>query len=470
VRFTVIGHSCLFFETRAGRILVDPWLLGSAGWRSWWHFPPTPELRPEWLAPDWLYLTHHHPDHFHYPSLRRIPRATRLLVPRFGVDVMKRELEKLGFSSVTELDHGEPRELAPGVEVASYQYGFDDTLFVVRDGEHVVFDVNDCKMKGPPLRQVLRRWGRPTVFLKGHSFAQAYPHCYRAEDPRDLELISKQTYFDDFIATARELGARYAIPFGSMVAFLHPESFHVNRHIVTPGDVAEAFAHASGVERTQLVPMIPGDTWDSSSGFVRSGFDWYGERERHLAELAEKVRPQVERALAAEAGRKLGWDEFARYFGAFLAALPPGVGGFLVPRPVVFHVPSAARPYFVLDLRRRELHAQAEPPAERATLITVPEAVLADAIEKKIVHIVHGSMRIQAELRPGGVSEDLAFWGLMMIWEIGYLPWTRLLSRRVLGVAWRRRREGLELARALRGAGSPLTRLSRRFAAIAPGR
>ena len=77
MRVTVIGHSCLRAETRAGTILVDPWLVGSCYWRSWWHFPPSTEPTDELLAPDFVYLTHHHFDHFHYPSMRKLDRSAR---------------------------------------------------------------------------------------------------------------------------------------------------------------------------------------------------------------------------------------------------------------------------------------------------------------------------------------------------------------------------------------------------------
>ena len=127
VRFTVVGHSCLYVETSAGTILVDPWLLGSCYWRSWWHFPPSADVQPEWFNPDYIYLTHHHFDHFHYPSMRKMDRRVHVLVPRFGVDVMEGEVRGLGFGRVTELPHGQVAELGGGVRVASFQYGFDDT-------------------------------------------------------------------------------------------------------------------------------------------------------------------------------------------------------------------------------------------------------------------------------------------------------------------------------------------------------
>lgn len=101
MRFTVIGHSTLFIETSGPSILVDPWFAGSCYWRSWWHFPPSDDIDPAWLAPDYLYITHDHFDHFHYPSVRRLDRRTKVLVPRFGVDFMDPEFRRLGFADVT---------------------------------------------------------------------------------------------------------------------------------------------------------------------------------------------------------------------------------------------------------------------------------------------------------------------------------------------------------------------------------
>ena len=144
---TVIGHSCLRIKTRAGTVLIDPWLSGSCYWRSWWHFPPSTEPDEEMFKPDWIYLTHHHFDHFHYPSLRRMDRSAKVLIPRFGVDVMVDEVKSLGFESPQELVHGRVVDLGDGVRVASYQYGFDDTTFVVAEDDNVVIDINDCKIR-----------------------------------------------------------------------------------------------------------------------------------------------------------------------------------------------------------------------------------------------------------------------------------------------------------------------------------
>ena len=77
MKFTVIGHSCLRIETSGPTILVDPWLFGSCYWRSWWHYPTVAEPAPEVFEPDYVYLTHHHFDHFHFPSMRKRRPRTR---------------------------------------------------------------------------------------------------------------------------------------------------------------------------------------------------------------------------------------------------------------------------------------------------------------------------------------------------------------------------------------------------------
>jgi UDP-MurNAc hydroxylase len=475
MRFTLIGHSCLHAETAAGSILVDPWLWGSCYWRSWWHYPPT-EVDDSVSSPDFIYLTHHHFDHFHYPSMRRLKKTAKVLIPEFGVDVMAGEVRALGFDDVTELPHGEVVDLGNGVSVASYQYGIDDSTFVIRDGEHVVADLNDCKIRGRALDDVIETFGRPTFAMKAHSFAQSYPAGYTADDPADLTLVDRATYLDDFTRTMAQLQPDYAVPFGSMVGFLHPESEHVNSFQITPYEVRDHAADIASLP-TEVVPMIPGDAWSTDLGFELADKDWYSNRDEHLKRLADEVRPKIDTDLAAEAGRHLEWTDFERFMQRFLAAMPPLTGRLLIKRPICFHnVADAAQPYWCVDVRRGRVWRAATPPTDRADLITVPEAILADAIGDDILGVVHGGMRIRTHLAQGGASSDLAFWGMVAVWELGYLPspWWKaaipggpVLNRRMLRVGWQRRHEVFDIIRAVLGApfskGTALERVSEGF-------
>ena len=130
-----------------------------------------------------MYLTHHHFDHFHYPSLRRISKKARVLIPRFGVDVMRHELDQLGFADVTEMPHGEPMRLPGGTRVASYQYGPDDSAFVVERDRVVLADLNDCKIKGPAARPLLKAFGSPDLHVQEPFVRAGLPDLLRHQKP-----------------------------------------------------------------------------------------------------------------------------------------------------------------------------------------------------------------------------------------------------------------------------------------------
>lgn len=445
MRFTALGHGALSVEAAGTRLLADPWLLGSCYWRSWWHYPPT-EVRDDDLAPDFVYISHHHFDHFHYPSMRRIAKSTTVLVPKFAVDVMPAEVRRLGFSRVQELAHGEVVSLARGVRAVSFQYGFDDSALLLEHDGVVLADLNDCKVRGRAMNEVIDAFGRPTFLFKSHSWAQAYPVRYTADDPAQLRLVSRESYVADFVETVARVRPRYAVPFASMVCFLHPETEDVNDYVVTPAEVAEGVGE-NPVPGTDVVVMAPGDSWSADGGFVLGDTDWFARDARSvvLADLRERARPKIDASLAAESGVTVDWDAFRSFFEDFVQALPPLSSRFVLPRPITFHVPSGgATPAWVVDATHRRVVRQATPPADAANVIHVSEAVLADAIEKRIVNLIHISLRLRVELRPGGVDADLAFWGLLAMWELGYLPVTKVPRGRLASAVWRRRREILE--------------------------
>ena len=459
MRFTIVGHAGLYVESGQTDLLVDPWLLGSCYWRSWWPFPPLDEIDPKWLTPRYIYISHHHFDHFHYPSLRRIHRDAHILVPRFGVDVMRRELAALGFENVTELPHGKPMDIGDGVTVRSFQYGVDDSTLVVTHGSTVIADLNDCKVRGWALRHMLSQTGPPTFLLKNYSAAQAYPGCYRAERAEDLGMISRDSYIVDFMQLTADSSPRYAVPFASMACFLHPETTARNAEIISPHDLEAAFA-ASPVAGAELVVMTPGDSWDEQAGFTLSRKDPFEQRDVTLARLQARAQPSIDASLAEEATRHATFERFARYFGRFVTALPPGLPR-LFKRPVVFAGPDDTDPYWVIDIRRRRVYRSAALPRDWASLVRVPSGVLADAMSKRIVNFIHISMRLEIELNAGGVGTDFMFWGLLTVWELGYFPVRSLSMARVGSAAWARRREFLGMAWSqLSGKGSPAERMA----------
>jgi UDP-MurNAc hydroxylase len=475
--FTVLGHACLAVESHppAGpplRIVVDPWLIGSCYWRSWWHYPAAPEVADEWWSPDVIIASHHHADHLHYPTMRRFDRGARVVVPRFGVDVMAPELRGLGFDDVTEVPHGRSVELAPGVTCSSYHYGFDDSVVVLRIGDTLLVDLNDAKIRGRALGQIAADVGRPTVAFKTHSWAQAYPLSYTADDAADLRLVTEATFVADFIEAAEALRPRWMVPFASDVAFLHPQSRHVNEHTVSRASVQRAMAER-GPAGTETVDLRPGEGWSSVDGFRRHTTrlpEDRATREMMISARVEAITPTLRAQEEHERAVQCDFGQFREYFEAFVRSVPWPARRLASGRPVVFAAPWSERKHWVVDLGARRVYEADEPPRDAASVVHFDQALLAEGMSNRILHFAQGSFRQRTHVHAGGLGDDLAFWGLLMIHEIGYLPLRSSLRPRMVLAALRRWREGVDAVAALaaRGGGSPLERLAGGFAGDGP--
>jgi hypothetical protein len=360
---------------------------------------------------------------------------------------MRFELGHLGFQNVTELDHDNVSRLPSGTRLASFQYGPDDSAFIVERDGIVLADLNDCKIRGLAVRPMLKAFGNPTFMFKSHSFAQAYPNCYNIADTADAQMMTREDFIETFIDAIRELRPKYAIPFASMVAFLHPESRGCNMYAVRPPEVTAAAVASDIKTYTQTVLMVPGDRWDSTSGFALQRNDYYEKQDEWVEKLANDYEPKIAREEAEERAKTVSYVQFEKYFGGFLQSLPPAAWLFFS-RPIVFFVPDA-EPYWTLDFKRRRVYRLANPPANFVNIIRIRQAVLADAMEKRVVSFVHISMRIRIDLAPGAALADIMFWGLLHMQELGYFPLRNVMTLRAFGVLRRRRLEILSFVRSL---------------------
>ncbi|MGG6240118.1 MBL fold metallo-hydrolase [Nodosilinea sp. AN01ver1] len=87
------------------RILVDPWLVGELvfGQQSWLFKGEHPQSRPLPEAIDLILLSQGIEDHAHPPTLAALDRS----IPVVGSPSAAKVAEKLGYSQVTALGHGE---------------------------------------------------------------------------------------------------------------------------------------------------------------------------------------------------------------------------------------------------------------------------------------------------------------------------------------------------------------------------
>jgi UDP-MurNAc hydroxylase len=452
MKFTILSHAGMLVESQGISLMTDPWLLGSCYWRSWWNYPKAAPIATRLETLDYIYLTHMHWDHYHGPSLRKLPKSATVLIPEAHLDRMRKDLKPCGRDKIIEIPHGKTLQLGNGLSVTSYQFGIClDSALIVSDGKTTLADMNDCKITGLPLRQILHRHPNVDFMLRSHSSAAPYPYCVQAENPGELSYRTNEHFIEDFLHTAQLLKAKYAIPFASNHCFLHRETLKFNSTAVTPPEVRE-YCERHAREGPKCVVMLPGDSWSDRDGFEIQPEDHYSDRERRLAEYATEKAPVLEQFYRKEDAARLEFSLFEKYFQKFMASLP-AISRLVFKPVVVFHLLNRPDANWVVDFNRRKVYEAAEPPSVYAFSITMHAAVLRDCMVKKMFATFTPSKRLTVELRPGKLKDLLFYWQLTDMYEYDYFPlFPMVFKRRFLNNWARRWRELLMLSGMVLGA------------------
>jgi L-ascorbate metabolism protein UlaG (beta-lactamase superfamily) len=76
IRF--VSHASFCVEACNTSLLTDPWLFGKAFNNGWALLSPAAEVH--WPEIDYVWISHQHPDHLHFPTLKSIdPQQRRRL-------------------------------------------------------------------------------------------------------------------------------------------------------------------------------------------------------------------------------------------------------------------------------------------------------------------------------------------------------------------------------------------------------
>jgi UDP-MurNAc hydroxylase len=182
MRVTFLGHVGFFVETQHGSVLCDPWFT-PAYFGSWFPFPRNDRLDvTAFAAPDFLYVSHLHRDHFDPEFLAaHVDKGARVLLPDFPAPFLERELRALGFEHFVQTRDGETIDV-DGLEVTIFALTspadgpLGDSAIVLgdRDGVRLV-NQNDARPGDP---DALRALGPYDAHFVQFSGAIWYPVVY----------------------------------------------------------------------------------------------------------------------------------------------------------------------------------------------------------------------------------------------------------------------------------------------------
>ena len=143
MHWTSLGHACWLIEAAGLRLLCDP-LLEVEHHGGVFEVSPRRRLRAELLRPDFILVSHRHPDHFDIPSLARLAALDPASVVVTPDALVAEAARALGFVDVKLLPAGQHVEL-DGVElVTTESFADDEWGLMVATDDGVVWNMVDA--------------------------------------------------------------------------------------------------------------------------------------------------------------------------------------------------------------------------------------------------------------------------------------------------------------------------------------
>lgn len=256
IRF--VSHASFSVESNGTTLLCDPWLFGKAFNQGWALLSPTPTV--PWEKIDYVWISHQHPDHLHFPTLKSLAPLQRerltMLYQKHASDRIPRVLRGLGYPNVTELKLNKWISLRGGVEVMCGSAGSMDSWIAIRTEGVNLLNLNDCMVEPGHLAYIAKLVGKVTVLLTQFSFANWIGN--HADELGEAERKLRELRF-----RVDYLKPDVTVPFASFIYFCNQENSWMNEFAVTPRRVADL-----GLPGVNF--MYPGDEWDSDVRTFRS--------------------------------------------------------------------------------------------------------------------------------------------------------------------------------------------------------
>lgn len=225
VRYFV--NAMVALEGKHTTVLCDPWVtFGNKAQNNFYNFPET-DITPEDVTsvkPNYIYITHTHPDHFDPVTLSNFSRDTPIIISWYEENFTYRNIAALGFQDIRisdpekgiALNNGDHCWLFPGT-----RYPEVDSVGVFEiDGTRLI-NLNDNPCAEDALLEIRERHAPFDVALVPFAGHGPYPMFYdNLSEAEKTEIATRrcQGAYEDFLNFIRILEPTYVVPFAGGLA------------------------------------------------------------------------------------------------------------------------------------------------------------------------------------------------------------------------------------------------------------
>ncbi|MBK7860125.1 MAG: MBL fold metallo-hydrolase [Archangiaceae bacterium] len=306
---TWLGHAQLYLNAAGRTLLLDPWFVEPVFGGAWFRYPPPPYPDSSSVPrPDFVLLSHTHPDHSGPQTLERLSADSTLVAMPFPSGAMQRRLAKSHLKKVQWLEPWQTRELSPGLKLTfvPHDRGWEVSSMVLEADGVRLYHGNDNVLTVEAYRQIVDRLGKIDLAFLPFAGASSYPTGFDGTREELLERCAKKKAegLQRFLEGIEGLQPAEAAPFASSWALLEPGELWKNFiDRPTPAEALKAAIEPAARQGTHLLHLEPGDQWSPETGAIAKGLtEGWGYDAASVERYAETQRERVAKAITAARG------------------------------------------------------------------------------------------------------------------------------------------------------------------------
>lgn len=227
MNITFLNHSSVQISLSSGlNILTDPWFFSKVFCDSWMLLREnTKPVINSSTEEQLIFISHEHPDHLNFPTLRKYFPGARLLLRRDVRPGILAALNKLKFN-YTLINTNEVMTLPSGDKIAVFTYHGDSALYVSDSySRHSILNYNDCEFDRQSIDSILEILPSSVSIVAGQFGLAGY---YANSDQPSIFYSAVEQKISRLISISSRLSADIVLPFASYAFFCLESNCHIN--------------------------------------------------------------------------------------------------------------------------------------------------------------------------------------------------------------------------------------------------